>query len=530
MEQQSSHRSVLEPLRQPLFRALWIASVASNIGTWIQEIGEGWLMTSLTTSPAIIGLLETSLTLPIFLLSLPAGALADIFDRRRILIVTQLWMLVSAALMSVLAVTGVMTPWLLLTLTFTLSIGTALNGPAWQALIPELITREELPSAIALGSAGFNVARAIGPAIGGLIIAASGVWAAFALNAISFFGVIIVLYGWKRKHHESILPTERIVGAMRAGVRYVRHSPPLQAVLVRTVTFIVFASAMWATLPFIARHEMNLDSLHYGLLPGSLGIGAVTGAIIMTKLRGHISTNGLVQVATIVFADLLLVLAFVRIFWIVSLAMAIGGIAWMMLMSSLNTSAQVASPSWVRARAMALYILVFFGGFAGGATLWGFLASFVGTPLTLSVAAAGCVAGVFTARRFSLLSDQPEDLTPSLHWPEPVLAFQPNPDDGPVMVTIEYSIKPEDAWNFSEAMQRLSIIRKRDGAIQWGLFQDMSDPSRYVETFIVESWAEHLRQHERITVADRDIEEYVHAFHEGSTRPAISHYMYSGGL
>jgi MFS family permease len=525
-----SYSSITTPLHRPLFRALWIASIVSNIGTWMQEVGEGWLMTSLTTSPTIIALLETAVTLPVFLLSLPAGALADILDRRRILIFTQTWMLVAAAVMSALAFAGLMTPWILLLMTFTLSLGVALNGPAWQAIIPELVDRTDLPSAIALGSVGFNVARAVGPAIGGLIIAASGPWAVFMLNAASFLGVIIVLYRWEREHHESILPAERMIGAIRAGVRYVRHAPSLQAVLARTLIFIFFASGMWATLPYIARHEMNLTSLQFGLFMTALGMGAVTGAAVMGSLRSVVTPDRMVRGATVVFALLLLTLGNVRMFGILLIAMLMGGIAWMILMSSLNTAAQIASPEWVRARSMALYILVFMGSFAGGSAVWGLVASHSGVRLALSLASVGAAAGVFAPKRFSLSSVDKTDLAPSMHWADPVIAVEPSPEHGPVLITIEYRVKEANIPSFSKAIHALSSVRRRDGAVQWGIFKDVSDPQRFVEHFIVESWGEHLRQHERVTVADREVEDRVRAFHDSGGEPQVSHFIYADEL
>jgi MFS family permease len=519
--------SSLSPLRIPLFRALWIASVVSNIGSWIQEVGEGWMMTSLTTSAALVGLLETSITLPMFLLALPAGALADILDRRRILIFTQSWMLVTAAILGILSLTGGVTPVILLLLAFLLSIGGAMNGPAWQASIPDIVAPAELPAAISLGSVSFNVARAVGPALGGVVIAVSGPWAAFLLNAVSFLAVIVVLVRWRREHHESILPAERIMSAMRAGLRYVRYSPVLQAVFVRTGVFMIFASGMWATLPFIARHEMGLSALQYGLLIGAFGTGAITGAGLLAYLRQRVSPDHLVWAATFLFAGLLTTLAFVRMFIPVCGAMFLGGIAWMIMMASLNTAALLASPSWVRARSMSVYILVFMGCFAAGGALWGFAGSHFGMPAALASGAVGLVAGLGLTLRYRIASGSAPDLTPSMHWRDPVVVFQPHPDKGPVLVTVQYRVSAENERGFSEAVHALGKVRRRDGAIQWGVFRDVGDPSIFVETFLVESWGEHLRQHERVTVADHEVEKQVQAFHLGPDPPNVSHLIYS---
>lgn len=509
-----------------MFRALWIASLVSNIGTWMQEVGGGWLMASLTSSPTLIGLFETALTFPIFILSLPAGAIADILDKRRILIATQTWMTIFAALMGVIILVGGMTPELLLALTFVLSIGSAVNGPPWQAILPEIVEREELPSAVALSSVGFNLARAIGPALAGAIIVVLGPWATFILNAISFLGVIIVLYRWKREHRASVLPAERMMSAITAGVRYARHAPMLQAVLVRTLSFILFGSAMWALLPFIAQYELKTDSVGYGTLIALFGVGAVLGAGVLTKVRVRLSVDVLVRVATILFVFLLLTLAIATGFVVVGCAMVIGGGAWMILMSSLNLAAQIATPPWVRARAMAIYILVFFGGFAGGAALWGVLAALKGTTVSMLSASFGAVMGLVLTARFKLVTDTNIDHTPSMHWAEPAIAVEPQPEQGPVMVTVEYFIDPAEAKEFSRAIHTLSRIRRRDGAMQWGIFNDVADARRYVETFVVESWIEHMRQHERVTITDKAAEELVHKFHKGDSSPKVEHLIY----
>ncbi len=519
--------SAFRPLLLPLFRWLWIASMVSNIGTWMQEVGAAWLMTSLTTSPAMVALLETAMTLPIFLLSLPAGAVADIVDRRRILISTQSWMLAVALLMSILTLAGVIGTKSLLALTFVLNVGAAVNGPAWQAILPEIVPSVEIPAAVALGSIGFNVARAVGPALGGLIIAASGPWAVFLLNAVSFLGVIWVLHDWKREHRESILPAERIFSAVRAGLRYARHAPALHTVLIRTATFIVFASAMWAVLPYVARHEMGLTAAGYGTLVGVFGTGAVSGAWLMARMRRKMSMEAMVRLATVMFSGFLATLALTRVYPFILCGMYIGGIAWMIVMSSLNTAAQFVSPHWVRARVMAVYILVFMGGFACGSAFWGMLASYGGTMVSL-LSASGCLlAGLAFGRPLRI--DQAVDHTQSMHWADPVVVVEPHPEEGPVLVAVEYSITPGNNDGLFDALRALRGSRRRNGAIQWGIFRDLSNDTRLVEYFIVESWAEHMRQHERVTVADREIEKRVRAFHAGPGEPSVEHYIYAGG-
>lgn len=514
------------PLRNPFFRALWIATVASNVGTWMQDVGAGWLMTDLAPVPLMVALVQAASSLPMFLLALPAGALADIVDRRRLLLVTQAWMLAAALGLGALTVAGKTGPAALLAFTFLLGLGTALNAPAWQAIIPEVVSRDKLPAAVALGSIGINVARAVGPALGGAAIAALGPGAPFLLNAASFLGAMVVLWRWKREPREDPLSTERFVSAMRAGVRYAIHAPPLQAVLVRTAAFIVPGSALWALLPLVASTELGQGPQGYGMLLGALGVGAVTGAMILPRLRRHLSVDLLTAAATVVFAGATLALALVRHFALLCGLMALGGGAWLTLLSTFNTAAQTAIPSWVRARAMAIYfMLVFFGGLALGSVLWGAIATGVGTSVALLLASGGVVLGLMAAARWRLAAGGALNLSPSHHWPAPHIMLEPAPEDGPVLVTVEYRIAAEDIPAFLTAARALRLDRRRNGAMRWGLYHDLASPGRYVESFVVESWAEHLRQHERSTEEDRAVEEQARRYHSGGEPPAVSHWL-----
>jgi MFS family permease len=527
-DNESANRSAWSPLRQRLFRALWIASVTSNIGTWMHEVGAGWLMTSLTTSPFMVALMQTATSLPIFLLGLPAGALADVVDRRRMLLFTQGWMLAAATALGVLTYLDLTTPWVLLILTFVLGAGAAMNAPAWHATAPQLVSHTELPAAVALTGMGLNLARAVGPALGGAVVAAAGPGAVFLLNAVSFLSVLFVLYRWRRTAHDSPVPAEEIMGAIRAGIRYVRYAPALRAVFVRTGLFVLFASALWALLPVLARHEMGLDSIGYGILFGCLGAGAVVGAVLLPTMRSRLSTDFLIGGATISFAAVTLALAQARHFGLLCAVMIAGGVAWITLMASFSVATQMAVPSWVRARAVALYLLVFQGGMAAGSVLWGIVTEHAGIAVALRCAAVGLVVGLAAIARYPLKGDHEElDLTPSTHWPEPIVFIEPHPDDGPVLVTVEYRIDPQRAGDFTRAMHDVRQLRLRDGAFRSGLYRDSSDPGRYVETFVVESWAEHLRQHERVTVSDRIAQDRAKAFHVGDAPPAISHYIYA---
>ena len=515
--------SAWSPLRGSVFRALWIATVVSNVGTWMQDVGESWLMTSLTTSPVLVALVETAGSLPVVLLALPAGALADIVDRRRLLLVMQIWMVAAAGAMGVLALMGHMTPARLLSLTFLLGIGTAMSNPAWQAITPELVPASELPAAIALSGVGINIARAFGPALGGFIVAASGPWAVFFLNAISFVAIMVVIYRWQPAPRKSKLPSEDIIGAMRAGTRYLRHSPEMQTVLIRCGIFIVCASALWALLAQQARRHLGLSSFGYGLLLGCIGLGAIVGAWVLPKIRERLSMNQVVAAGTVGFALATISLAYVHSFAVLAIALAAGGVAWIAVLSSLNVSAQIVTPSWVRARVMAVYLLVFFGGLAGGSAVWGFAAARVGVSTALLFAAIGLLIGLLATWRYRLVGDEDLSLTPSRHWPEPIVMIDTEPQEGPAITVMEYRIDPKTADEFLKAMKEMKRIRQRDGAIRWNLSRDTADPERYLETFVTESWGEHLRQHERVTAEDREAEQRAQAFHLGPEPPRITH-------
>jgi MFS family permease len=511
------------PLRLSLFRALWLAAVASNVGTWMHNVGAEWLMTTLAPTPIMVALMQTAETSPTFLLALPAGALADIIDRRRLLIFSQAWMLVAAVGLALTTLTGHVTPIVLLLLTFSLGLGAAMNAPAWQAIVPELVPREQLAAAVSLNSVAFNIARAVGPALGGLLVAAAGPWAVFLLNSFSFVGVILVLYRWRRERVESISPTERVMGAMRAGLRYARHAPELRNVLVRTGVFAFCASALWATLPLIARTELGLGAFEYGVLLGGLGVGAIVGALVLPKARRAVSVNMQVVIGTILFAGACAALAYVRVYWLLCGAMICGGAAWMTAMSSFNISAQTVVPEWVRARALALYLLVFFGSMAAGSATWGTVAERIGIPHTLFYAAAALIVGLAATPLFPLRGGEDLDLNPSLHWSEPTFVHEPHPERGPVLVTVEYLIDPARSEEFTRVMQDVKRILRRDGATRWGLFADTARPGRYLETFLVESWGEHMRQHARVTNEDRGAEERARSFHLGDAPPLVTH-------
>jgi MFS family permease len=510
-------------LRRTLFRWLWIASLTSNVGTWMQNVGAAWLMTELSASSLMVALVQAATNLPFFVLAVPAGALADIVDRRRLLLVAQSWMLLVAAALAAVTFAGQMTPWLLLGMTFLLGLGTALNSPAWQATTPELVPREEVPSAVALGGVSMNVARAVGSALGGLVVAAAGPGATFLLNALSFLAVIVVVALWRRPQEDHPLPAERFVGAVRAGLRFVRHAPTFRAVLVRALAFVVGASSLLALLPVLMKQDTSLGPAHYGVLLGCFGTGAVIAVVVLPTLVGKLGADLTVTVGVLTHAAMTLAIAWLPSFpaWCALLLLA--GAAWLTALTRLNSSAQAAVPRWVRARALAVYLLVFFGGMAAGSALWGYMADRVGVSLTLTASAALMAVGLLTAFRYRLPESQGDELEPSRHWPEMAAVPGVGLDRGPVLVTVEYRIDPAKAMEFLEAIGPLRAARLRDGALFWEVFQDTAQPNRIVEVFLVGSWVEHLRQHERVTEADRVVQERLRAFHQAGTPPVVTH-------
>jgi MFS family permease len=522
--------SAWSPLRRPLYRSLWLAALASNVGTWMHDTSAAWMMTSLSTSPLVVALMQTAASLPFFLLALPGGALADVVDRRRVLVATQLWMMAAAVALGLLTVLGGVTPAGLLALTFTLGMGAAVNAPAWQAVTPEVVPRTELAPAIALNGVAVNVARAVGPALGGVVAAAAGPAAVFFLNAASFAGIVAVLLRWRRAADAPTVPAEDVLGAMRAGARYVRHASAFRTVLARTSLFIVSASAVWALLPVLARRQLGLDAAGYGVLLGSLGAGAILGAAALPVLRKRLVTvDRLLAAATVAFAVTSLTLALVRSVPVAVAALVLGGVAWVATMSSLSVAAQTTVPAWVRARALAVSLLVVQGGLAGGSVVWGTVAGHAGVPAALGVAAAGLIVGGILARRYRLADVEQLDLRPALRVPAPVVDGAIDADDGPVLVVLTYEVEPQDARAFVAALHELERIRRRDGAYRWAVFRDAAAPTRWIETFLVDTWGEHLRQHHRATEADEAVKARVRSFTAGGA-PAVAHYVAPGVL
>jgi len=491
----------------------------------MHDVGAAWLMTTLTSDPFMVAMIQAATAFPIFLFALPAGAMADIVDRRRYLLVVQLLMAVTAVLLALVTWLGMTTPEILIVFTFMLGCGAAFNAPAWQAITPELVPKNQLTAAVSLNSIGINVSRAIGPALGGVLIVLHGPVLAFALNALTFVGIIWVLLRWRNEHVTTTLPTERFFNALRTGVRFARHSQPIHVVAIRAMAFFISASAIWALLPLLARSVLNQSAGGYGLLLGAVGLGAVIGATQLPRLRKLLSSDRLVMTASAVISVCAFGLAFTQYFLLAIALMFFTGMAWIMVLSTLNVAAQKAAPSWVRARVLSVYLVVFFGSMAFGSAVWGQLAKMLSISDALLIAAVAQLLGIVVTAGFHLQRGEGVDNAPSGHWPAPVVDEEPEPDQGPVLITIEYHIEPEKIEQFVKLMQELHHVRKRDGAFFWSMFSDVANPNRIIETFMTESWLEHLRQHERSTNADYILQKNISNISTTTQPPVVEHYV-----
>lgn len=531
--------NAFEPLKIPLFRDRWVASTVSSLGTWMQDTAGTWLMTVLTTSPLLIALMQTAASLPVLFLGLLAGATADIYERRRLLIFWQCWMLASVAVLAVLTLMGVISPVTLLLFTFLLNIGSAMNNPAWQAIVPELVPHDQIPNAVTLNAASNNIARALGPALGGLMVAAfvvadRGAGWVFALNSASFAGVIWILWRWKRQPiFQSALPAERIAGSVRSGLRYLRYAPDLQGPLIRAFVFTFFVSAVWSLLALVAKRDLHQGAMGYGILNGCLGLGAVVGATMLARIRQRVDADTLLLATGVYYVATMVVLALVPIPWVAIVALLGAGFAWTTTMSTLNVSVQLSVPAWVYARALGVYLMAFQGGLALGSVLWGAIAQRSSTKVALLCAAVGLAASLPLTRRIHILKGLLPDLTP-YRWKRPLPGFAAtaDPDEGPVRISVDYHVAKEDYARFTQEVRKLEGVRLRGGAVRWGIYRDAADPEHLNETFVMESWMDFLRSRERMTLADQAIRERVYALHRDPTGagepPKITFQVWAG--
>ena len=514
------------PLRRPVFRSLWIASLASNLGTWMQNVGAAWLMTSLAPTPFWVSMVQVAASLPLFLLAIPAGALADVMDRRRLLLATQVWLLLTTLALAALAFADRISPGGLLALVFAIGVGGTFAAPAFQAIVQELVPRDEVPAAVSLNGISMNLARAAGPALGGLLVAVAGVGITFITNAASFGGVFAAVAHWRRPLREGRLPPEDLIGAMRAGLRYVRHSAPLHVVLTRVAVFVLPGSAIWALLPLSAREQLALGPAGYGVLLGFFGGGAVAGGLLLPGVRIRLGPQRVTTLSALAYGAAMLLLGAAPSLLAAAAALTVAGAGWLALLTTLNAAAQMTLPAWVRARGLSVYLLVLFFGIAFGSALWGAAAESVGVPRSFELAGAAVIVSRLFVARMRLPEGLGPDLSPAPRWPDPELGASVAADRGPVLVTVEYQIEAASAEAFARAMRALGRIRLRDGAIRWGLWADAALPGRYLESFVVESWLEHMRQHERITAADREVQAIALAFHRGAGAPRVTHFIH----
>jgi predicted MFS family arabinose efflux permease len=516
--------SAWAPFRHRAFAAMWSAQFVSNIGSWMQTVAAQWLMLSLTSSAAYIALVQTAASLPVVLFAVAAGAIGDLVDRRRFLLLAQGFMLVAAVALGVLALAGLVTPWLLLALIFAVGTGQALTSPTWQTLQPELVPPAERVQAISLGSVNQNLARAVGPAIGGVLLAATSAGTVFLVNAATFIAVIAVIAWWHGTRPAQVLPREHVGEAIRAGARYVTASPALRVVLLRAALFVFFASSIWALLPLTAQSQLHLGSGGYGLLLGCVGLGAVAGAAFLPRLRARATPGSLLTVSSLGLAGVALVLGYVHIAAVVAAALAVGGLGWILALSTLNSLYQLTLPQWVKARGMSFYLIVFQGGNAVGSAVLGITAERIGLSPTLLVAAAGLALGPLAGLRYRFQPIPPQDLLPAGDWPAPHLA-EGGPPAGPVMVSVEY--RPGDGLEDAllAALEETRFSRRRTGASAWRVWQDAADPGRIVEQFVVASWAEHLRQHDRVTGRDQERLNKVRALTDPGHPTTVTHWV-----
>lgn len=513
----------MRPLRERPFLDLWVAALVSNIGTWMQNVGAAWFMASLSDSPLIVSLVQSATYLPVAIVGLLAGALADIVDRRRVLLVTQAWMMVAASLMAALTFVGVVTPPVLLGLTVLFGIGFAFNSPASKAVIDDLVPPSQLPAAVALNGVVINVGRAAGPALAGVLIAGVGPGAVFTVNALSFIGALVVLARWRRPQTQPVDPREPVSEAVVSGVRFVRFTPEIAAVLIRTAAFIASGSALWAMVPIIAKQQLSLDSTGYGVLLAFFGIGTVAWTGIRERAEEHWSVESIVTAATVLFAATMGTVAVVRSLGALYLAMAIAGVAWIALLTSFNVATQTAVPGWVRARGLAAFQVVFMLGMGGGGAVWGAAAQQWSPEIALLIGTAGVLGGLLTRIRWPMPDLSSADLAVvGDPGPDPV-DLGAHPPSGDVLVTVEYRIDADHTHEFLHHARQLEPARRRTGATRWELFQDTADATQFVEQFTVGSWEAHLRQHRLATVADRALEEAVWRYHRGEGAPPTWH-------
>jgi MFS family permease len=520
----------LLPLRHRMFRMLWTANVVVWLGTWLQNTGAGWLMTSLDPNPIVVSMVQAATILPVFLLALPGGALADIVDRRLFLIVTQALTMVAASALAIMTLMHATTAWTLLVFTFLIGVGSALTAPAWSAAVPELVPRWDLVQAVALNGIGFNLARAVGPALAGFLVALAGSGLAFSLFALTFPAVIGTLLLWRRRPHSNSLPREHLVSAMRAGMRFVRNTPTMQSAMLRAFVYSIPAAAPWALLPLVVRQQLHLGAGMYGVILGLMGVGGVSSGMLLPRLRGYFSRSGIVLGASLFSCAGVAVLGLSRHWLPAAGGMLLFGLGWVAAYSTLQAAAQLSAPPWVRARSLAIYQLAQNGALTLGSFGWGWLGDMIGLSTALVVAAvvgavlAGLVRG-FTLEQTARAAPRDVMPPPEPEAPAPELVPVLQHASGRVMEMIHYRVRREERDVYLEAMEEVRLARRRAGALTWQLYEDVAHPEGWLEVWSVENWTDHLREITRLSSGDRAALGRVAVFQRDGGTPLPSRYL-----
>jgi MFS family permease len=517
-------------LRNAVFCRLWFAYIVTSLGTWLQNTGAGWLMTTLSPSPLVVSMVQAATILPYFLLALPAGAIADIVDRRWFLVGTQVWTMAAAGVLAAMTIAGLIGPTSLLMLTFVIGIGSAMTGPAWGAIVPELVPREDLVQAIALNGIGFNIARALGPALAGFLVVLAGSGFAFALFAVSILAVVAALLSWRRPKSRSWLPREHLASAMRAGIRFVVNTPGMRATMVRSFAYSLPAAAPWAILPLIVREQLGLGAGMYGLILGVMGAGGVASGLLLPNFRHHANRSTIVFIASLCSCAGTAMLALSRHWTVAALGMAVFGVGWVASFSTLQAAAQLICPAWVRARALAIYQLSYNGALAFGSFGWGWLATKIGLSGVLMASAIGGAVIAVAVRVFAIDQAAATAATGARPQPRPEAAaaelvpILPH-SRGRVLETMHYRVEPAQREEFLEAMAEVRRVRGRGGALFWQLYEDVAHPDGWLETWTMESWVDHLREAARLSEEDQEVLARAGRFQRDPSVPVPSRYL-----
>jgi predicted MFS family arabinose efflux permease len=507
--------SIAAPLRHAVFRRIWLASLVSNLGILIQGVGAAWAMTQMTTSADKVALVQTALMLPIMLIAMPAGAIADMHDRRVVAMVSLAIALVGATVLTVLAWLGLVTPNILLALCFVVGSGMALFGPAWQASVSEQVPAETLPAAVALNGISYNIARSFGPAIGGIVVATSGAVAAFAVNAVLYLPLMVVLFLWNRTHEPSRLPRERLNRAIVSGVRYIANSPSIRIVLIRTLVTGLIGGSVSALMPLVARDLLHGGAQTYGIMLGAFGMGAVFGALNISEVRRRMSGEAAVRACTISLAGAIAAVAMSTNAVLTAIALVLAGAVWMLAVALFNIGVQLSAPRWVAGRSLAAFQASIAGGIAIGSWGWGHLTDIAGVEIALLVSAGLMLLSPLLGIWLRMPPVGARNEPPAEALADPEVRLSLTGRSGPLVVEIEYRVAQDSARAFHNVMQEVQLSRQRNGAYGWSIARDIADPELWTERYHCPTWLDYLRQRSRATQSERALHQRAIEFHLG---------------